>query len=88
MKIVNYKHFDLNLFELRGKVVHVPTQALCLMKKPTLPDIACYIQIKQGDGSTSGDAVLARISDLQEYNIKDASKYFGVPEDCFELKDL
>lgn len=88
MKIVNYKHFDLNLFNLRGKVVHVPTQALCLMKNPPLPDIACYIQTKKGDGITSGDAALARVADLQEYNIKDAAEYFGVPEESFELKEL
>ena len=41
MKIVNYKYFDLNLFNLRGKVVHVPTQSLGLINAPALPDIAC-----------------------------------------------
>ena len=88
MKIVNYKYFDLNLFNLRGKVVHVPTQSLGLINAPALPDIACYVQKKYKNGSISSDAVLARVTDLQEYSIKEADAYFGVSEDEFELKDL
>ncbi|MEG2856281.1 hypothetical protein [Bacteroides sp.] len=88
MKIVNYKDFDLNLFKLKEKVVHVPTDSLCLMENPSLPDIACYVQIKRDNGHFSGDTVLARVSNLQEYSIKDAAEYFNVPEDFFELKEL
>lgn len=88
MKIVNYKYFDLNLFRLRGKVVHVPTETLCLMKDPPIPHIACFVQIKHGDGTMSSDAVLEKVTDFQEYSIKEAVAFFGVPEENFELKDL
>lgn len=88
MKTVNYKYFDLNLFKLEGKVVHVPTETLCLIKNPPIPDIACYVQTKHDNGTISGDAAFEKVADLQEYSIKEAVSYFGVSEENFEIKDL
>lgn len=91
MKIVTYKTFNatLNLFKLpNGKIVHIPTEALPQLKESLIPDIACYIQVKQNDGKFKAETALARISDLQEYNIEDAVSFFEVPEDFFSIKEL
>ncbi|MCS2298958.1 hypothetical protein [Bacteroides ovatus] len=91
MKIVTYKILNgtLNLFKLpNGKIVHIPTEALPQLKESLIPDIACYIQVKQNNGQFKAETALARISDLQEYSIEDAVSFFEAPKDFFDLKEL
>lgn len=91
MKIVTYKisNVTLNLFKLpNGEIVHIPTEALPQLKKSLIPDIACYIQVKQNNGQFNAETALARISDLQEYSIEDAASFFEAPKKFFDLKEL
>lgn len=91
MKIITYKTLNgtLNLFKLsNGKIVHIPTEALPQLKESLIPDIACYIQVKQGDGQFKAEAALARISDVHEYNINDAASFLEMPSELFEIKKL
>lgn len=91
MRIVTFKVLNgtLNLFKLpNGKIVHIPTEFLPQIKNSLIPDIACFIQVKQSDGQFKGESELARISDLKECDIEDAISFFEAPKEFFDIKEF
>ena len=92
MKLIVYKMLiggELNLFKLKtAKVVHIQTEYLPLIKGSKIPNIVCYVQKKQLDGQFAVTERLVAGSDLLEYNIEDAAKFFDSSIERFEIREL